>query len=267
MELAARNGPLPGMEGKMHRVTITADGFSWEGKSYKSLSQIACAITGTRWNGPRLFGFRNKSAREAFAVKNGIRYRYYISTPLLHGKSELAGTVARVPAPDVEDTIIKALRERLEISEPEDNRTLLQTYVERVEIQTNRLAVTLKADAAQASATAKKGNGKLAATIIHIPWTQPPTKRGRDIVLPTGVARDETRPVKAARRAKLIASIAKGRRWLDELVSGQIKNPEEIAKRERCSVRKVNMTISLAFLAPTLVKTVVEGTLPRGITA
>jgi hypothetical protein len=52
-------------KGKMHRVTITAGGFSWEDKTYKSLTQIACAITGTRWNGPRFFGFRNKSAQQA----------------------------------------------------------------------------------------------------------------------------------------------------------------------------------------------------------
>jgi hypothetical protein len=54
-------------KGQMHRVTITADGLGWEGKTYKSLTQIAFAITGTRWNGPRFFGFRNKSAREAEA--------------------------------------------------------------------------------------------------------------------------------------------------------------------------------------------------------
>ena len=52
-------------KGQMHRVTITADGYGWEGKTYKSLSQIACAITGTRWSGPRFFGFRSKSDREA----------------------------------------------------------------------------------------------------------------------------------------------------------------------------------------------------------
>ena len=40
---------------------------------------------------------------------------------------------------------------------------------------------------------------------------------------------------------------------------------EQIAKRERCSIRKVNMTFSLAFLAPSLVKAVIEGRLPRGI--
>jgi DNA invertase Pin-like site-specific DNA recombinase len=214
----------------------------------------------------RIFDDSGNGMTPTYAVKNGVHYRYYISTPLLHGKSEIAGSVARVPAPDVEDTIVKALRDRLEIKEAEDDSTLLQTYVERVEIQTNRLVVTLKPEATTPPGAAKNGKGKSAPGIIHIPWTKPPTKRGRDIVLPAGVARDETRPIKAARRAKLIASIAKGRRWLDELVSGQTKNPEEIAEREHCSVRKVNMTISLGFLAPDLVKAAVDGTLPRGIT-
>jgi hypothetical protein len=40
---------------------------------------------------------------------------------------------------------------------------------------------------------------------------------------------------------------------------------ERIAKREGCSARKVNMTISLAFLAPDLVKAAIEGRLPRGM--
>jgi len=213
-----------------------------------------------------IFDDRGNGMTPTYAVKNGIRYRYYISTPLLHGKSKIAGSVARVPAPDVEDTIAKALRERRELKESADDRTLLQTHVERVEIQHNRLVVTLKPEATRPPSAAKNGSGKSAATIIHIPWTKPPTKRGREIVLPVGFARDETKPIKAARRAMLIVSIAKGRRWLDELVSGQTKSPEEIAQRERCSVRKVNMTISLAFLAPRLVKTAIEGALPIGIT-
>jgi Protein of unknown function (DUF2924) len=45
-----------------HRVMVLADGFGWNGKSYESLSRIAFAITGTRWNGPRFFGLRDKQA-------------------------------------------------------------------------------------------------------------------------------------------------------------------------------------------------------------
>jgi Protein of unknown function (DUF2924) len=44
--------------GATHHVTVVADGFLWNGKSYRSLSSIARAITGTRWNGPRFFGMR-----------------------------------------------------------------------------------------------------------------------------------------------------------------------------------------------------------------
>ena len=51
--------------GQMQRVTVLADGFAWNGKTYRSLSKIAFAITGTRWNGPKFFGMRDKSSRRA----------------------------------------------------------------------------------------------------------------------------------------------------------------------------------------------------------
>lgn len=45
--------------GKTYRVTVTADGFTHAGKKFASLSEIAFAITGTKWNGPRFFGLRS----------------------------------------------------------------------------------------------------------------------------------------------------------------------------------------------------------------
>lgn len=45
-------------EGTEHTVTVMRDGFEWQGRNYKSLSAIARAITGTRWNGYRFFGLR-----------------------------------------------------------------------------------------------------------------------------------------------------------------------------------------------------------------
>jgi hypothetical protein len=45
-------------EGVLHRVTVQAKGFAWNGQSFRSLSEVARAITGTRWNGPRFFGLR-----------------------------------------------------------------------------------------------------------------------------------------------------------------------------------------------------------------
>ncbi len=45
--------------GTVHQVLVLADGYEHEGRSYRSLSQIARAITGAHWSGPRFFGLRN----------------------------------------------------------------------------------------------------------------------------------------------------------------------------------------------------------------
>ena len=101
--------------------------------------------------------------------------------------------------------------------------------------------------------------------LLSIPWQKPPPKRFREILLPHGSHRNEVRPERPERRLRLVNAIARGRRWLDEIVSGTVTSTENIASRERCSVRHVNMTISLAFLAPQLVRAAVEGRLPHGI--
>jgi hypothetical protein len=51
--------------GMTHHVTIVADGFLWNGKTYPSLSSVARAITGTNWNGPRFFGMREAKTKVA----------------------------------------------------------------------------------------------------------------------------------------------------------------------------------------------------------
>ena len=48
-------------QGTAHHVTIVAEGYAWNGCNYHSLSGIARAITGTKWNGPRFFGLREPS--------------------------------------------------------------------------------------------------------------------------------------------------------------------------------------------------------------
>jgi Protein of unknown function (DUF2924) len=47
-------------KGKIHEVVISADGFEYQGRTYKSLSPIACHITGTHWSGPAFFGTRKE---------------------------------------------------------------------------------------------------------------------------------------------------------------------------------------------------------------
>jgi len=47
-------------DGVAHTVTVLKDGFDWQGRKFRSLSAIAREITGTRWNGWRFFGLRER---------------------------------------------------------------------------------------------------------------------------------------------------------------------------------------------------------------
>jgi DUF2924 family protein len=66
-----RTGLAPGTvlvrewDRQSQRVMVMADGFAWNGLTYDSLSKVAFAITGTKWNGPRFFGLRDKEDRSA----------------------------------------------------------------------------------------------------------------------------------------------------------------------------------------------------------
>ena len=100
---------------------------------------------------------------------------------------------------------------------------------------------------------------------LTIPWQKPPSRRSRQILLPHRASRSDIRPEQFERRARLVGTIARGRQWLDDVVSGRVTTVAELCVREKCSVRQINMTISLAFLAPNLVKAAVEGRLPRGV--
>jgi site-specific DNA recombinase len=139
-----------------------------------------------------------------------------------------------------------------------DDRGVIAKQVIRIDVHKDRLIVRLKSAGTEESHST---DGQL----LPILWQKLPSRKSRQILIPIGVARKEVRPIRIERRARLVNAIARGRRWLDEVVSGSATNIEQIATRQKCSVRQVNMTISLAFLAPDLVKAAVEGRLPRGI--
>ena len=70
-----RTGLTPGTvlvrewDGKSQRVMVMANGFAWNGQTYDSLSKVALAITGTKWNGPRFFALRDKDRSAAAEVR------------------------------------------------------------------------------------------------------------------------------------------------------------------------------------------------------
>ena len=65
----ADNRPMAGTrlireyQGIEHCATVLQDGYEWQGRPYRSLSAVARAITGTRWNGLTFFGLKNSRSR------------------------------------------------------------------------------------------------------------------------------------------------------------------------------------------------------------
>ena len=205
------------------------------------------------------------------AVKNGVRYRYYISSVLIQGQTDKAAKLNRVPAAQIEALIVSALRKYLKVesnnkleaqgSRSPNDQDLISTHIARVDVKPDHLAVQLSGKPDQQGgkrdqALSRKGGARDHANpnIMVIPWRKPPSKRPREIILPAGTSsHQDLRPIRAETRARLVMAIAKGRRWLDELMAGTATNVEQIASTENCTVRQINMTISLAFLTPNLV--------------
>ncbi|MBB5055292.1 hypothetical protein HNQ36_005303 [Afipia massiliensis] len=57
-------------KGTTHRVTVLSKGFYYNEQTYQSLSEVARAITGTRWNGPKFFGLRKPEPLKTASVSN-----------------------------------------------------------------------------------------------------------------------------------------------------------------------------------------------------
>jgi site-specific DNA recombinase len=206
----------------------------------------------------RIFDDCGNRMSPSHARKRGIKYRYYMSSVLLQGAAERAGSVRRVPAAEIEALIIKSVRERLRLDAQIGDSAVVEHHVARVEVQPQQLVIRL-IDDDSTDQTAEL------TTRLVVDWQKTASKRQREIIVPEDTLPFLARPIRSETRATLVTSIARGRRWLQELVSDPAATPESIAKRESCSARKVSMTISLAFLAPDLVKAAIDGCLPHGM--
>ena len=208
----------------------------------------------------RIFDDRGNRMTPSHARKQGVKYRYYISSALLQGQADLAGTVTRIPAAEIEALVVRSIRGHLDQPAEIEDQVLVNTQVARIDVRSDGLAIEL----ANAKGTAGPKSSR-SRNVLKVSWHKTPSKRRREILVPASVPLQDARPIRSETRALLVASIARGRRWLEEIIADRATNVVDIAGREGCSVRKVNMTISLAFLSPDLVKAAIEGRLPHGM--
>jgi hypothetical protein len=183
--------------------------------------------------------------------KGAARYRYYVSSVLVQGWPQTAGSVARVPAPKIEAVIVEAVRGHIWPDAPSEDTELITTWVRRIEVRRTEIAISLA------------GEDDAGDTVLTVPWSKAPHRGDRDVIVPESASGGEVLPIRRDTRFNLVFSIARGRPWLAE-IEAATTTIDGIAKREVCSKRHVHMTISLAYLAPSFVKAAVDGRLPQG---
>ena len=225
-----------------------------------------------------LFDDRGNRMSPSHAVKKGVRYRYYISTPILQGRKQDAGSVCRVPANVIEGHIIEALRERTRVDAQARNASNgsvqeltgkdLLRQVDRIELRADRILITMCAGAGQEPDEEQDQRPDLdlsAHAAIAVLWKPPSSRRKRDIILPVGLAPgSRIKPLRNEERLKLLRAITIARSLRDALLPVPQESIVAMASRHRKTERWARKHLTLAFLDPELVQAAVDGVLPRG---
>jgi site-specific DNA recombinase len=208
----------------------------------------------------KLFDDRGNRMTPSYAIKDGVRYRYYVSAALVQGNKSNAGSVRRVAAQGMENRVVTALRANGLLDHTDaDPREALHAVVEQITIAPTEVTVAIRSEAGDS----------MPPKPIRIPWAPPNHRRRRSMAAPINGS-ESSKPlsrsvIRAEARARLLIAVATGRQWLDELAHGKVLDLDEIAKRDGRSERSVRLVLSLAFLSPEIVSAAVKGTLPRGL--
>jgi site-specific DNA recombinase len=200
----------------------------------------------------KLFDDRGNRMSPSWAKKGSKRWRYYVSQAALQGDKNKAGSIIRVAAPYVEALVTEAVGKLS--SDRAASQADPRNLIDRVTIGRATIQVQLS-EVAEAEAGART---------LTLPWTPPSPYRKREIIQGVGDGKSCARPMRAEARAILLDALRDAHRWLDELLSDPRQSLESLALREGRTDRSIRMTLSLAFLAPDLVKAAIEGRLPRG---
>ena len=231
----------------------------------------------------RIFNDVGERLTPSYAMKRGVRYRYYVSVSAMQSRERSGKSLHRVPAEPVEEVVLKALATQEGVGD--------QTKYEAAASPSTCVAdqKMSRADARFPGPEAERASrdlvdGALGRVVVHpdrievvrrkpddegtpfqtvtIPWIKPSQTRRREILQTR--SGDEAHLMGATERLRLLRAIAMARLWVDELIAGAVPDLAALATREGKSERSVRMTLSLAFLDPALVKAATQGRLPRG---
>ncbi len=230
----------------------------------------------------KLFDDRGNRMSPSHAAKGERRWRYYVSQPVLQGRKQEAGSVARVPAPEIERQVTEAVhatwasdRQRSSglysaqrgASGRGTSSDLPAARLSAVDLDANPWAAVERVVVSRTTIEielAESAAGDDHNRILIIPWTPPSPQRRREIIQGAGERPSMMRPMRTKARAILIDALRDAHHWLDDLTRSPNQTIEALAVREGKTERWIRRTLSLAFLCPTLVRAAIDGRLPRG---
>jgi DNA invertase Pin-like site-specific DNA recombinase len=220
----------------------------------------------------RIFDDCGNRMSPTHANKLGVRYRYYVSHALIQNRKAEVGSVARVPAPEIETLVLDGIRKHLAASEEPPtavaDRDLIERHIEHVVVKPRAVEVHLlpESEARVQAGTDDSGNSEYeqpsSATTITLPWTAPSFSAVKGIVHAPSVVP----AIKPETRDALLGAIAKARGWIEDIRLGRVASLAEIAGRERQGERYIRMLLPLAFVSPRIVAAIVEGRAAANLT-
>jgi site-specific DNA recombinase len=191
-----------------------------------------------------LFDDRGNRMSPSFSTKSGVRYRFYVSNALLKGRTADIGSVRRIAASDIERPVMEALRARYPQANGIADDELAAAQIERVVVGQLKILITLK------------GKGEPAQLEI-----------GRAPVLNAQRARLETDRCETGQRPNdlLLQALARAQAWRKALMSGKFHSIEDLAATAGWNGKVIRKAVRLAFLAPNIIESIVNGTQPRDL--
>ena len=134
----------------------------------------------------RIFDDRGNPMRTSHARKSGIRYRYYVSSALVDGRPEEAGSIPRVPAAEIETLVARTVRER--VGADADDKSVIAAHSPRVVIRPKEIEIRIGNEGEDKSSHAKD--------VIRVRWQKQASKRRREVLLPTSSDSVDSRPIR-----------------------------------------------------------------------
>jgi site-specific DNA recombinase len=194
----------------------------------------------------KMYDDRGNRMSPSYSTKNGIRYRFYVSSALLRGRKEEVGSVGRVSALEIEQIVCAAMMAQPGERSTQTDNEIVES-VERIVIARDHVTMTLARPAA--------GDDTIDANFeIRIPWSTKPSVR-------LGNALKTDHEKLGVPGEILVHSIVRAHAWKQSLLDGTYGSVEELAEACKLHPKVIRQALRLAFLSPDVTSAIFEGQL------